>query len=55
MAVPKTKQQKLLVCEKCGSLMITRLIAQKNGEKNKIAKLVKIQQCIVCRHWKPLV
>jgi len=38
----------MITCSKCGSSMIERMMAFKNTEK---AKIVKILQCKVCRHW----
>ncbi len=59
MATPKTEQKALIMCKKCGSPMITRMIVEKNGETKTIIrtqmKFIKIHQCIVCRHWAPII
>ncbi|MHA1805583.1 MAG: hypothetical protein ACTSU4_13785 [Promethearchaeota archaeon] len=41
----------LKTCEKCGNLMVNRVIIIKNGKG--IKERQKIYQCIVCRHWIP--
>ena len=38
----------LLICDKCGSVMITRKLATKNSDK---VKFIQINQCVVCRHY----
>lgn len=38
----------LKTCEKCGSIMVSRILIMKNG---KGTKKQKVYQCIVCRHW----
>jgi hypothetical protein len=55
MATQKAKQKALTFCKKCGSVMIQRMIAEKNGSKKSPAKFIKIYQCIVCRHWAPIL
>ena len=37
----------LQLCEKCGSVLVNRMLILKNGRKQ------KIYQCIVCKHWFP--
>jgi len=55
MATQKVHAKGLHICKKCGSVMITRIISEKNGSSKKItAKFIKIQQCIVCRFWREL-
>ena len=51
MATQKIKAQHLDICDKCGSVMITRLIAEKNGSVKTTMRLARIKQCVVCRHW----
>lgn len=55
MVAAKAKTSKalesLMICSKCGSSMIERMLALKNSEK---FKLVKIYQCKVCRHWRKM-
>lgn len=46
----QTTQQEIHYCAKCGGLMISRMIAEKNGSEKPI--LIKILQCKVCRYWK---
>ncbi len=50
MAAPKTSkaQTKLIMetCEKCGSIMLQRMLAIRNSKA-----FIKILQCKVCRHW----
>ncbi len=50
MATQKAQVKDLYICSKCGSTMISRMLAQKNGGTGR-PKLVKILQCKVCRHW----
>jgi len=43
--VVANKFKKLHICEKCGNVMVNRVI--RRGPN----KLESILQCIVCRHW----
>ena len=46
----KVKGKGLYICEKCGNVMITRII--KRAANPSGSELEKILQCVVCRHWK---
>jgi len=46
----KVKAQVLPICEKCGNVMVNRVIRRDLDFKTK--KLEQIQQCIVCKYWK---
>lgn len=37
----------LKICEKCGSILVNRILILKNGRKQRIL------QCIVCKYWYP--
>ena len=48
----KVKTEVLPICEKCGNIMITRVIRRQIDSK--IKKFEQIQQCIVCKYWKTI-
>ncbi|MFX1302219.1 MAG: hypothetical protein ACFE9X_02555 [Promethearchaeota archaeon] len=48
MTVRKLKPKDLILCEKCGNVMITRKIRTNNSNK---IEFQKVLQCIVCRYW----
>ncbi|MBY9004982.1 MAG: hypothetical protein KGD73_13480 [Candidatus Lokiarchaeota archaeon] len=45
----KIKAQVLHLCEKCGNVMVTRVL--RRDLDFKIKKLEQIQQCVVCKYW----
>ncbi|MCK4286972.1 MAG: hypothetical protein KAX18_12250 [Candidatus Lokiarchaeota archaeon] len=51
MAAPKLKSKDLVICNKCGNVMITRKIRMNHSSEE---ELQTINQCIVCRFWLPL-
>ncbi|MHA1874823.1 MAG: hypothetical protein ACTSUC_00080 [Promethearchaeota archaeon] len=46
----KVKAQVLHICEKCGNVMVTRVIRRELDFN--IKNLEQIQQCVVCKYWK---
>jgi hypothetical protein len=45
----KVKGEGLHICEKCGNVMVTRVL--KRGSNPHSDVLDKILQCVVCKHW----
>jgi len=48
----KVKAQGLHLCEKCGNVMVTRVL-RRDLDSN-IKNLEQILQCIVCKYWKSI-
>ena len=48
MSAPKLKSKDLVICNKCGNVMILRKIRTK---KSTDYELQNIMQCIVCKFW----
>ena len=48
MSAPKLKPKDLVICEKCGNVMVNRVIRNKNSDD---VVFQKVSQCIVCRYW----
>ncbi|MFW9946999.1 MAG: hypothetical protein ACFFDX_09245 [Candidatus Odinarchaeota archaeon] len=46
----KIKGKGLHLCEKCGNVMIMKII--KRAANPSGTELEKILQCIVCKHWR---
>ncbi len=44
----KVVAKNLHICEKCGNVMVNRVLRRDSD------KLERIHQCVVCRHWVPL-
>ena len=51
MSAHKLKPKDLLLCNKCGNVMIIRKIRTNNSKE---IEFEKIHQCIVCRFWKSI-
>ncbi|MFX1328475.1 MAG: hypothetical protein ACFE91_10130 [Promethearchaeota archaeon] len=51
MSAHKLKPKDLILCNKCGNVMITRKIRTNNSNK---LEFQKIHQCIVCRYWEAI-
>lgn len=54
MATQKAEAElsQVKMCDKCGSIMVARMIAIRNGGKDHAPKFVRAFQCTVCRHWR---
>ncbi|MFX1323973.1 MAG: hypothetical protein ACFE8N_03385 [Promethearchaeota archaeon] len=48
MVAQKLKPKDLVICSKCGNVMINRKIRTNNSNE---VEFQNILQCIVCRHW----
>ncbi|MFW9866845.1 MAG: hypothetical protein ACFFEN_12190 [Candidatus Thorarchaeota archaeon] len=51
MPAQKLKPKDLVLCVKCGNVMIPRKIRTNNSKK---VEFQHILQCIVCRYWEKL-
>ncbi len=49
----KVKAHGLNLCEKCGNVMVTRVIRRDSDFK--VNNFEQIQQCIVCKYWKLVI
>ncbi|MHA1915094.1 MAG: hypothetical protein ACW986_05565 [Promethearchaeota archaeon] len=48
MSAPKLKSKDLVLCNKCGNVMISRKIRTHNSDE---FEFQNIMQCIVCKFW----
>ncbi|MFW9829767.1 MAG: hypothetical protein ACFFEY_19490 [Candidatus Thorarchaeota archaeon] len=48
MTAQKLKPKDLILCDKCGNVMVNRIIRTNNSEE---VRFQKVYQCIVCRYW----
>ena len=48
MSAPKLKPKDLVLCTKCGNVMVNRRIP--TNHSNEVV-FQKVLQCIVCRYW----
>jgi len=49
LTMQKVKPKGLQICEKCGNVMVMRVLKRESNPKSD--NLDRILQCIVCRHW----
>ena len=50
MHLQKVEPKGLHICEKCGNVMVTRVIRRNHSFDP--TKLDKILQCVICKFWK---
>ncbi|MFX1601087.1 MAG: hypothetical protein ACFFB6_10865 [Promethearchaeota archaeon] len=48
MSAHKLKPKDLVICNKCGNVMVNRVIRTRNSDE---IVFQKVFQCIVCRYW----
>ncbi|MHA2474154.1 MAG: hypothetical protein ACXAES_13075 [Promethearchaeota archaeon] len=48
MSAPKLKSKDLVLCNKCGNVMVERKIRTHNSNE---IEFQKVMQCIVCKFW----